>query len=470
MTFQANIEFERKKGVLKVGSPLEGLKAKLEIDFLESEDRPTPHDLDAIQKEVKEFDYVKWDKAHIEATLCSLSNCISTQCIYDPCLSRENTTTANPVISFAPILILRKRTTRTLVDYYRQIIEQIETSTTVPSGVKNLVEDIVESPTQHENYDRVGRNDLEIYFPLPSNEEQKKIIQAVEKSDAVLVKGPPGTGKSHTIANLMAHFLAEGKRVLVTSQTPRALQVLKNKLPDELQPLCVVWLGSDPESFKALENSVSRILQKTDIWDREQANLDIEDSSQRLIETRGTIAKTQKDLISIRESDSYQHRDICGCYSGTLQEIAIAINNDANDYEWFLDQPNIDDACPLSINELQWHRNLHTKLNNNIIEEFRKTHFDIGKLHAPAEFADYVLKEKQARNKMETLESARQYTGYETLKSLDTNTSMRLRELIIAILGRIEELSKHYHVWANKAVLDIAADQDRSWRVLLEET
>jgi hypothetical protein len=41
-----------------------------------------------------------------------------------------------------------------------------------------------------------------------------------------LVQGPPGTGKSHT-----------GKRVLVTAETGRALQVLKEKLPEEIRTL-----------------------------------------------------------------------------------------------------------------------------------------------------------------------------------------------------------------------------------------
>jgi len=34
---------------------------------------------------------------------------------------------------------------------------------------------------------------------------------------AVVVQGPPGTGKTHTIANLLGHFLAEGKNVLINA-------------------------------------------------------------------------------------------------------------------------------------------------------------------------------------------------------------------------------------------------------------
>ncbi|MFR6360135.1 MAG: AAA domain-containing protein [Sutterella wadsworthensis] len=59
----------------------------------------------------------------------------------------------------------------------------------------------------------------------------------------MLVQGPPGTGKTHTIANLLGHFLSQGKRVLVTSHTTKALSVVKDLPPKEIQPLCVTMLG-----------------------------------------------------------------------------------------------------------------------------------------------------------------------------------------------------------------------------------
>lgn len=38
-----------------------------------------------------------------------------------------------------------------------------------------------------------------------------EIIKNIYSHKAVVVQGPPGTGKTHTIANLLGHFLAEGK-------------------------------------------------------------------------------------------------------------------------------------------------------------------------------------------------------------------------------------------------------------------
>jgi len=72
----------------------------------------------------------------------------------------------------------------------------------------------------------------------------------------VVVQGPPGTGKTHTIANLMGHFLAQGKSVLVTSHTKKALTVVKGKVNKSLQDLCVSMLE---DNNKDMERSIDGI-------------------------------------------------------------------------------------------------------------------------------------------------------------------------------------------------------------------
>lgn len=72
----------------------------------------------------------------------------------------------------------------------------------------------------------------DFYFPRPSNNAQVDIIRRLEHSDAVIVEGPPGTGKTHTIANIICHFLATGRRVLVTSKGEPAVEVLRGQIPE----------------------------------------------------------------------------------------------------------------------------------------------------------------------------------------------------------------------------------------------
>lgn len=99
----------------------------------------------------------------------------------------------------------------------------------------------------------------DLYFPKPFNDEQVRIIQLLEVSEGVTVQGPPGTGKTHTIANVICHYLATGRRVLVTSMKDPALAVLQEQLPPEIRPLAISLLSSEQDGIKQFEHAIHKI-------------------------------------------------------------------------------------------------------------------------------------------------------------------------------------------------------------------
>lgn len=70
----------------------------------------------------------------------------------------------------------------------------------------------------------------ELVFPFKSSEAQRRVAQAIERHQVIYIWGPPGTGKSETICNLVCHLVAQGKTVLVSSQKPKALEVVADRL------------------------------------------------------------------------------------------------------------------------------------------------------------------------------------------------------------------------------------------------
>jgi superfamily II DNA or RNA helicase len=70
------------------------------------------------------------------------------------------------------------------------------------------------------------------------------------------VQGPPGTGKTHTIANIISHFLATRRRVLVTAKTPEALRALQEKIPEGIRDLAISVIHNDREGARQLQHAV----------------------------------------------------------------------------------------------------------------------------------------------------------------------------------------------------------------------
>jgi very-short-patch-repair endonuclease len=67
---------------------------------------------------------------------------------------------------------------------------------------------------------------------LDADSSQHEAIEAVKHGADVVVDGPPGTGKSQTIANAIAELLSAGKTVLFVSEKTAALEVVKRRLDD----------------------------------------------------------------------------------------------------------------------------------------------------------------------------------------------------------------------------------------------
>lgn len=61
---------------------------------------------------------------------------------------------------------------------------------------------------------------------------QLRAIELARSGANLVVHGPPGTGKSQTIANIISTLLAEGRRVLFVSEKTAALDVVKRRLTD----------------------------------------------------------------------------------------------------------------------------------------------------------------------------------------------------------------------------------------------
>ena len=76
--------------------------------------------------------------------------------------------------------------------------------------------------------DKINYKDM--YQVLDADSSQIAVIEDVKAGRNLVVEGPPGTGKSQTIVNLIAELIADGKTVLFVSEKMAALEVVKDRL------------------------------------------------------------------------------------------------------------------------------------------------------------------------------------------------------------------------------------------------
>ena len=280
------------------------------------------------------------------------------------------------------VIFARRKGTNFLIEDVRRLRSKVELEPLPPGAATVLVEDPEgESPDRqprrwrglsstgfytggnsaHATKSQPGTQDGELYFPKPFNAEQIQIIDRLEHAAGVVVQGPPGTGKTHTIANVICHYLAEGKRVLVTSKGESALAVLRDQLPEPIQHLTVSLLTSERDGLKQLEQSVSKITTEITTLNKAEIQRDIE----RL---RTRIDQIHQKIIDIDHEQGIWAKKNIDASPASLDglkpaEMARAVVDMASQYEWL---PDLLDSRPE-------HEVLFTPEDINALREARQT-------------------------------------------------------------------------------------------------
>ncbi|GAA3510501.1 DEAD/DEAH box helicase [Aquimarina addita] len=177
-------------------------------------------------------------------------------------------------------------------------------------GVLNEIEEIKESHLYNECLRSVFSGnkiwtdtDIDrsepVYVPSNLSAPQLDIIQGVKSSDVSIVIGPPGTGKSYTIASLAIDMAYHNKSVLICSKSDQAVQVLQEKIIHDLGIKGLSIRTGVGRSLKSvLKKKIESILHfkrhnKSNL-DIERRKKDIDDVQERIKEIEVEIAKRER--------------------------------------------------------------------------------------------------------------------------------------------------------------------------------
>ena len=325
----------------------------LELDMLSNDERINPDQKNSLENFIQDVGMDPWEEDVAKIFFKELIEMLSPAGkVHNEIISGRNVFLGtNPIIYHAPLLFVRSMTGRQWHTELQDIIDEIKRGYEVPQSIKALASMDISNQDEEDKleWNKLGE---EVLFPLPANEEQREIVNKLSKNIGVVVQGPPGTGKSHTIVNLIAHLLAHGKRVLITSQTHRALHVLgemiRDKLP-EIAPLCVSVMGGDARSVQELEVAVTKISEGLDQVNVDRTTIEIERLRQELVECKEKIKKYKSKLSCAIEAEnssiSFAEEEF------TPLELANWLATHQSEYGWIPDE--LDEATKLPLSDAQ---------------------------------------------------------------------------------------------------------------------
>ena len=472
VTAKATLDFEAELGKFKVIPDPDGAKLSAELDMLDAPDRPL-HAQKSAQEGLSSADDNPWKRASVDTVLHALAKELGALGEYHQASLKPRQLKADkkPIVEFAPALIFRKRSLKGLQETLAKMHHQISEGLDLPPEFLDLAEGglLRERSESDQPYDHSidkPSDDPTIYFPKPSNEEQSQIIKTLRSTSGVLVQGPPGTGKSHTIANLICHLLAKGQRVLVTAQTPRALEVLHNHLPENILPLCISLLGSGSEEQRALNDSVKGILRRETQWNPSKTISKVAALEEKLQQVRKEKAGTDYRLRSIRESETYKQSILNGVYRGTAATISRQLNEESAEYGWLTDSIGYDQEMPIAPDDLKSLRQELTNFTPALEAEL--------KLSIPDPRQDFIngkrFKElvQQEIELSESLESNQVLlnTPIDTIQLVDIQHIRQIIEDVGSLVAEAQSIKSRPMPWIELAVHEMLSDNDRPWKEL----
>lgn len=196
---------------------------------------------------------------------------------------------------------------------WKDLDDHWESLTTTPL-VKHLVENRDGEFT--DPFGEAALDDLDqvdASCPIPADASQLDAIAAAVAGRTFVLEGPPGTGKSQTITNLLVRAIAAGKRVLFVAEKRAALDVVSSRLES---------VGMGPFSLDLHDKSSKPAAVREQILNA--LNLVTEFDTQALSAAGETLDSSRRSLL--RYATRLHERNAAGhsFYSARTQVLAYA--------------------------------------------------------------------------------------------------------------------------------------------------
>lgn len=464
----AGIALDESTGTLSVRTHPTLDALGVETDMLDPVLAPSATHLADIVRHAREQVEHPLDRSATGDLLRRFANSLDADARYDAGDTRP-VVGATPVVAFAPAVLLRRRSRLGLVAVFERIAATIAETGAVPSGLLPLLDpdhrpSVEADPTPGAMVDVDG----ETFLPLPLNESQLDIIRSVDRQAQTLVQGPPGTGKTHLAAALISHLLAQGRRVLVTAHTDRALKEVRGKLPEAIKPLAVAVVGTARSDMADLRVAVERISSLSGDGDPEALDVDAraraDTSLRRVQDLRLRRSELRERLLQVRAAEVTE-RSHAG-RTGTLAAISRTYREHAPSHEWLLAHVRPGAAAPAPVTGAEaahWLGLLRDRGLRDDEPEAARRLVDLATVPTPERFAELLDRQAAAESGYGALAGWTRHPAFERICALDPDQRVEVRERMTELARQITAFEQRRAPWMPSALADIRTGRAATW-------
>lgn len=270
------------------------------------------------------------------------------------------------------------------------------------------------------------------FFPLKFNVQQQRICDAAMQNKLTVVWGPPGTGKSETISNLVCHLIASGKSVLVTSQQPKALEVVREKLKKNIS----LPAPKHPELTVPLELSLIRGQKESSIADDIRTKLEALSVYSLGI---GSSYEMSLELSDIK-NELRVNKDKISALSKRFSELKI---DERKKYNSATDSPlrlhQLKDYAILDPSESFSHK--ESKKNVQLLNDFIDSFVGVGK--NLNNLSEYKLEPKQIESTIERLTTATEIVETLLHQATSNDFNQKLMQELLTVSRDIDQVMEY---------------------------
>lgn len=152
------------------------------------------------------------------------------------------------------------------------------------------------------------------FFTMESDPSQEKAVFRARQTPGLLIEGPPGTGKSHTIVNIIGDCIGRHQTVLVVCQKSAALEVLAKRLDAEGlkdRYFYVTHVNRDRTSVvQSLRDQIDGMVQATQAYPAE--NVEREALAEKIEKLEKEIDKHHAAIHAVDDATGLSYRALLG--------------------------------------------------------------------------------------------------------------------------------------------------------------